>query len=65
MYVCVPIWIYVHHMRICIWERAQGITSPGAGETGELCASCCGCWERIPDPLQEQQVLIILPAPVC
>lgn len=53
LYVCLHC-MCVYHM----WSEEEEVKSLGTGVIG-VCKPPCVCWEPKPDPLQEQQVLLI------
>jgi hypothetical protein len=63
--MCVlPTRMYVQH--VCAWypwRLEEGVRSPGTG-VKDACETPHGCWESNPDPLQEQQVLLVTEPPL-
>lgn len=58
IYICVPVWIYVHlYMKVPV-EARRGCQILWKWHYTWLKAAQCGCWEPNPGPLEEQQVLL-------
>ena len=52
-----PACMYVHH--VCTLEVKEDIGCPETGVT-DSCEAPCGCWDLNLDPLEEQQVLLVM-----
>lgn len=57
-YVCVLVWIYMHHMNTGAWGRSRRGHCKWSYRW--LCGSCCSLWELNPGPLRERQVFLTL-----